>query len=749
MKRYFTFTDDKSSKFWQIDPSGNAFTVTFGKIGTAGQSQTKTFDTTDRCQQEADKLVREKTNKGYVESVNGVAVSPANGAAPRKPTERRTDPDKEAVEAVLTRYDEIVSNGQLDQLLSFLQGVDKHHYPALRQKIKQAKKYWCDYGVLGTEQQNGVTRQRHGVRGNWHQKTIINLSGMALLPLPDLKGFENLYGLLVGQYSELTARTVLEWAKPTWLTEFLLQQANRGSWTTMPYAQLREMETAGLISYQPELFARSVGVFQENLYDRDRRKYFTNDYRPYLAFVTTDDLVLSRDIPALFEYPVFVHDAFCIVEKKEGKYEGYRMHIWTLIFEHLLANGKLDRLWFLERCLSVQTKDWPINLRAFYRKQAEAANPTPAEWLALQSTLFSLLAAQHPHVVNWAIGILKDISTEPDFRADEMLDWTSATMMRDDCKTGLKTLLTVFERLLKAQPDRRTAITHRLADVFAINDPSLQTKAAALLTKYGDPTDDDLQTALQTYSGQMLGNVAGDLGQFLNADNAPTAETDGPVAYQYAPPDVPKLVPGADVHLPESWTDLLFLIGKSINSEEPLDIEILMNALLFPPADRPNDFREQLKPYAKKLEKTYSVSKIRQLTKSYLEHWIYDNGKPYVGIDTSTIQTMHLQRFRWQHLDRKRKSGSRLPLLSLPTHAPHWIDPATLVKRLLDYRANGRNRRAARFGHRHCPDAPRKHRRSHRPVRAIGQKRCPPDALLSRRNHHIEPAYRKCHQTDC
>ena len=54
---------------------------------------------------------------------------------------------------------------------------------------------------------------------------------MALLPLPDLKGFENLYGLLVGQHSEPTARTVLEWAKPTWLTEFLLQQANRGSWS--------------------------------------------------------------------------------------------------------------------------------------------------------------------------------------------------------------------------------------------------------------------------------------------------------------------------------------------------------------------------------------------------------------------------------------------------------------------------------------------------------------------------------------
>jgi hypothetical protein len=129
----------------------------------------------------------------------------------------------------------------------------------------------------------------------------------------------------------------------------------------------------------------------------------------------------------------------------------------------------------------VQTKDWNTSLRLFYRKQVEAAAPTVAELLALQTSILPLLAAQHPQVVNWAIGLLKSIYAAPDFRVDELLDWAPSVMMRSDCKTGLKTLLTIFERLQKTQPDYRPKITCLLADVFALNDLSLQTKAASLL----------------------------------------------------------------------------------------------------------------------------------------------------------------------------------------------------------------------------------------------------------------------------
>ncbi len=66
--RTFQFSDAKSHKFWNIDVSGNSFTVTYGKVGTAGQSQTKSFPTPAKAQEAADKLIKEKTGKGYLET---------------------------------------------------------------------------------------------------------------------------------------------------------------------------------------------------------------------------------------------------------------------------------------------------------------------------------------------------------------------------------------------------------------------------------------------------------------------------------------------------------------------------------------------------------------------------------------------------------------------------------------------------------------------------------------------------------
>ena len=73
--RTFSYSDAKSHKFWTIDAHGTDFTVTYGKIGTAGQTAAKSFATAEKCQAEADKLVREKTGKGYVETTPKASVS--------------------------------------------------------------------------------------------------------------------------------------------------------------------------------------------------------------------------------------------------------------------------------------------------------------------------------------------------------------------------------------------------------------------------------------------------------------------------------------------------------------------------------------------------------------------------------------------------------------------------------------------------------------------------------------------------
>ena len=68
MKRELIYMDAKSSKFWNIEQEGAAHTVTYGRIGTAGQSSTKSFESAEAAQKDAEKLIKEKMRKGYVEA---------------------------------------------------------------------------------------------------------------------------------------------------------------------------------------------------------------------------------------------------------------------------------------------------------------------------------------------------------------------------------------------------------------------------------------------------------------------------------------------------------------------------------------------------------------------------------------------------------------------------------------------------------------------------------------------------------
>lgn len=79
MKRQLVYMDAKSSKFWNIELDGSAHTVTYGRIGTSGQSSTKAFPSPEAAQKDFDKLVREKLAKGYSDAA--AAGADASGIA--------------------------------------------------------------------------------------------------------------------------------------------------------------------------------------------------------------------------------------------------------------------------------------------------------------------------------------------------------------------------------------------------------------------------------------------------------------------------------------------------------------------------------------------------------------------------------------------------------------------------------------------------------------------------------------------
>ncbi|WDB53515.1 WGR and DUF4132 domain-containing protein [Escherichia albertii] len=66
MKR-FIYQDEKSHKFWAVEQQGNELHISWGKVGTNGQSQVKSFADAAAAEKAELKLVAEKVKKGYVD----------------------------------------------------------------------------------------------------------------------------------------------------------------------------------------------------------------------------------------------------------------------------------------------------------------------------------------------------------------------------------------------------------------------------------------------------------------------------------------------------------------------------------------------------------------------------------------------------------------------------------------------------------------------------------------------------------
>ena len=68
VKKYFEYTDAVSNKFWEINLKKNQMIITFGRIGIKNPvCQLKKFDSNEEAKKYAERKIREKTNKGYIE----------------------------------------------------------------------------------------------------------------------------------------------------------------------------------------------------------------------------------------------------------------------------------------------------------------------------------------------------------------------------------------------------------------------------------------------------------------------------------------------------------------------------------------------------------------------------------------------------------------------------------------------------------------------------------------------------------
>jgi predicted DNA-binding WGR domain protein len=68
MKRRFQFTGGSSAKFYEIEQSEKSVTSRYGRLGTSGQTITKSFGSREQAARHAQDLVEQKLRKGYRET---------------------------------------------------------------------------------------------------------------------------------------------------------------------------------------------------------------------------------------------------------------------------------------------------------------------------------------------------------------------------------------------------------------------------------------------------------------------------------------------------------------------------------------------------------------------------------------------------------------------------------------------------------------------------------------------------------
>ncbi|GAB2790451.1 hypothetical protein HNQ93_003342 [Hymenobacter luteus] len=514
--------------------------------------------------------------------------------------------------------------------------------------------------------------------------------------------------------------TVLEQARPAWLAEWLVRLTRANQWAVLSYKQLRELEDRNLLAHDPWLFTQSV-AHQLTRYNWLRNTYKKPDIDGYdqqiLQQLQEDPTLLQRDLLLLFDYDSLVDS--------DSTFSGKDRELinWLTLLPRLVASGHLNRPEVLTRCLLALRRDFRRPLLTWFKNLFLALQPTPAERLARQTELVDLLAHPLPLVINFALDQLKELWTQPAFDAAALLLYADALVTRQDLKTGLRTLFNGLEKLLKQDPTLAPTLSRLSTTALTSADASVQERAAKLLktilgarkplltaAEAAETTDTiSLYTDLLTPAARTL------LGPYLTT--APTPGSSTALAAAYAPatgftPDISEATVIAPVR---DWHELLFLTGELLQHNSPVRVERWLDGLGRLRGHYPADYAQQLRPYIvqtasselknktddeiREYFRTYSFGGIRQgrreLLVALLISW-------YQGFTQGNVPRANLQpqqysapdplllveQARLAALEQRLHTGSpALPLLSTPSHAPHWVAPSALVQRLLAYQA--------------------------------------------------------------
>lgn len=506
---------------------------------------------------------------------------------------------------------------------------------------------------------------------------------------------------------------IKDWYHPDWFSEMLNKEAESEFMVyTLTYPLVLKLTDQGLLQPSHRLWARTLStiIFQ----DKGIKDRWVYEFKPEKLLERPE--TLNEHIWYFFEEETELHLA--------GRYNHYGENAdltkigWIPALTQMAAEGKIDRQRLLRESLLASNKNYNKNLSGFYMDLFSALFPTNAELMALQPELFSVLNAPHSKVVNESLQFLKTIAGDKNFDSDSLLA-AAPVFLNSKTKTTVSAGLMLLEQIAKKHPGKQegTAILCTQALVHA--DDGLQTRAAKLISRYGNAADSGIADSIIPYQDGLLQNARELLQPYLTTQQGSVAivAEAGTINYQERTP----------VQIVTSTDELIFLSAQAFDNNDALHIDLLPAALVAMQPQLKGELLAQLQPA---LQRALQLTRNNfRSTEGYYDHMLGiffidvcihlvrkypedtkaltalfekfdqqdgDTVKKWLNlaVNDNYISTWsnyykdpyYLPRKQWlMDVLQKIKAGDTLPLLSTPTHYPGWIDPQVLVERILVY----------------------------------------------------------------
>ena len=414
-----------------------------------------------------------------------------------------------------------------------------------------------------------------------------------------------------------------------------------------------------------------------------------------------DEALFTKNITATYLYDdkkvrytdLVLHDQefHDKIFRRLHRYENQMFHdakLWEDFFVHLQRQGYVFDRKYIPELLESLLNPWKKPHLNWHCRWVEFLEPTTDELLACQQTLFALLSTGNTNLINFALKHIQRIANEKTFDFQAFADNFALCFTTQKIAKSQLIGLNILEKHYKQQAPTNPDYREQLAVLFTVPDTKLHEKVATLLTSYF--SGEGLAEVVTPYQDYLKGKA-----QELLATLSPTPIQNDNLSSQLTDcsPSEKSVRVGyvTELETPTTPEALLFLLGDCLRERTPQTIDIFFEGFNQLQDDFPADFKEQLAPYLKQLDKHWNGIASVPILRWFLQRWMGDKKKLSKEDEEFFLSTLPYLYHKAQHLLEKLKEKNKLPFLSTPTHAPFYIEAEALMDRLLQYEAQGEN----------------------------------------------------------